>query len=267
MDSTDGPRFPGGTMVKSTNPVRYSVFARTPLSRAPYGNRLGEPFTRWLRRLLLLLLSLLLLLLALVACVEHEKPASLATSTLSGPRLTTGPICLEEAVDISSSMTVYTPQRERAERELFAFARRELEPGDVLSEAFFSGSAVVARPPTALASLGGPAPVARGLEDGTLLAPAVEALVAARTFGPDNCAARALVMITDGEIFDDEQLINDVLARANYTRMYAVVPAGTTGGYRGTLHGGLLDSVTVYGFHDGGMSGHAASVLGDAKPL
>jgi hypothetical protein len=142
-----------------------------------------------------------------------------------------------------------------------------LKPDDLLSEAFFAGTAVAVRPPTGLAMIGQPSPVPGGLTDGTLLAPAVDALVAARAGRPDTCAARALVMITDGEIFDDVQPLSDTLAKANYTRMYAVVPAGTTGVDRGSLTGGLLDSVTVFGFQDGGLAGRAASILGDAKPL
>jgi hypothetical protein len=237
------------------------------LWRSPFRQPAGRGFPRWLRKLLLLLLVLVLLLLALVTCNEREKPVSLATSTLDGPRLTTGPICIEEAVDVSGSMTVYTAQRERAERELFAFARRELEAYDLLSVAFFAGSAALALPPAALASLAAPPAVATGLDGGTELAPAVEALVAARSNAPAACAARALVMITDGEIYDEPAVLNEVLARANYTRMYAVVPAGATGAGRGQLRGGLLDSVVVYGFHDGGWSGRAASVLDDARPL
>jgi hypothetical protein len=202
-----------------------------------------------------------------VACREQEKPASLATSTLDGPRRVAGPVCLEEAIDASGSMTEYIPQRERAERELFAFARRALAPDDRVSEVYFAGSAALTLPPTPLASLTGPPPPAGGLADSTLLTPAIATLVAARTLGPDDCAARALVMITDGLIGDEQQVIQEVLARARYTRMYAVVPAGVAGGDRGYLRGGLLDSVTVYAFHSGGFSGRAASILGDAKPL
>jgi hypothetical protein len=255
-------------MVTPSSPsIRSSPFTRTSLARSLFDQPTRRPFPRWLRRLLLVLLALLLLLIALVACNENEKPLSLATSTLDGPRLTTGPICIEEAVDVSGSMTAYTAQRERAEGELFTFARRELEKHDMLSETFFAGSAVLALPPTSLASLGGPPPVTGDFEDGTLLAPAVAALMAARPTNPTACAARALVVITDGEIYDDQQTLNAVLTKANYTRMYAVVPAGITGVGRGQLRGGLLDSVTVYGFHDGGTSGRAASVFGDAKPL
>jgi hypothetical protein len=105
------------------------------------------------------------------------------------------------------------------------------------------------------------------LDGGTLLAPAVAALVAARAADPGECAARALVMITDGVIGDDPAVLDAVLTKANYTRMYAVIPSGPTGADRAGLRGGLLDSVIVHGFHDGGASGRAASILGDAKPL
>src|SRR5205814_221698 len=117
---------------------------------------------------------------------------------------------------------------------LFTFARRALGPQDLLSEAFFAGSAKLAIAPTPLRRLTAP-PHGDGtdLADGTLLAPAVDALVSARAGQPDPCAVRALVMITDGEIYDDQPTINDTLARAKYGRMFAVVPAGTTGGSRG----------------------------------
>jgi hypothetical protein len=221
----------------------------------------------WLRRLLLGLLVLLLLLLALVACREERKPESLSRSTLTGARLTTGPICLEEAVDVSGSMTQYATERQRAERELFAFAKRVLQPTDRFSQAFFAGSAMVALPPTSLQSLATPASGSGALDDGTLLAPAVVSLVAARGADSGSCAARALVLISDGEIFDEQDVIGAVLQMANYTRIYAVAPAGAVGAGRGNLHGGLLDSITVYGFHEGGAVGRVASVLGDARPL
>lgn len=258
-------------MTNASPVVRRSVFARTPLLRRPWTRTVGTggPYWRWARRLLLALLALLLLLAALVGCHENRKPADLATSILDGRRLAAGPVCIEEAVDLSGSMTKYVPQRERAERALFTFARRELGPQDLLSETFFAGSAKLAIPPTPMHQLTSPPPAdGSDLDDGTLLAPAVGSLVAARSLRPVSCAVRALVMITDGEIFDDPQTIDDALGKANYARLFAVVPAGITGVRRANLNGGLLDSVTVYGFNeDGGLSGRAASIIGNVKPL
>jgi hypothetical protein len=237
------------------------------VGRGPYVARPPYVLPRWLRRLLLVLLALLLLLLALIACDEERKPESLAGSTLTGARLTAGPVCIEEAVDVSGSMVQYTAQREQAERELFAFAKRVLEPTDRLTTAFFAGSAQVTLPPTSMRSLTAPAPYPGQLADNTFLTPAVVELVKSRFSNPEPCASRALVMITDGEISDETTAIDTALRAADYTRIYAVAPAGATGTGRGTLNGGLLDSVTVYGFHDGGTSGRVASVFGDARPL
>ncbi len=254
-------------MSKPVTTIRHSVLARSPIGRALYRPLPDRVFPGWLRRLLLALLALLLLLTALVSCHESRKPASLATSALIGPRLTTGPVCLEEAVDISGSMTQYTGEREHAERELFAFARRELGKDDLFSEAFFAGSARLAVPPTPMVKLNAAPSESGQLDGGTSLTPAVATLVAARTH--TACAARALVMITDGLIYDDDLRlpVRDTLSAAAYTRMFAVVPSGATGAGRGNLNGGLLDSVTVYGFEDGGLSGRARSIIGNARPL
>jgi hypothetical protein len=251
-------------MTPQDHDLRKSVYSRTAIGRGPYRARPPWVMPRWMRRALLALLALLLLLLALVACHEDRKPESLSTSTLTGTRLTTGPICLEEAVDVSGSMTQYTAQREQAERELFAFAKRELQPTDRLTTAFFAGSAQVTLPPTSLQSLTAAAPRPGPLQDNTLLVPAVAGLVASRLASPEPCAARALVMITDGEIFDLSADLDQVLTLAGYTRMYAVAPSGSGRGY---LTGGLLDSVTVYNFHGGGTAGRFDSVVHDARPL
>jgi hypothetical protein len=254
-------------MNKQDSGLRKSVFTRTAIGRGPYAAQPPYVMPRWLRRLLLGLLGLLLLLLGLTACHEDRKPVSLANSTLTGVRRTTGPVCIEEAVDVSGSMVQYTAQREQAERELFAFAKRELLPTDQISEAFFAGTARLALPPTDLQSLTAPRALSGQFGDGTLLTPAVAGLVAARASAPAPCAARALVMITDGEIYDPPPVIQAALAAADYARLYAVAPAPATYPGRGSLTGGLLDSVTVYGFHDGGTAGRIASVLGDARPL
>ncbi|GAA3934356.1 VWA domain-containing protein [Actinoplanes auranticolor] len=250
-------------MTQRDSDLRRSVYSRTAVGRAGYAARPPYVMPTWLRRLLLVLLCLLLLLLALVACHEEQKPETLSGSTLTGARLTTGPICLEEAVDVSGSMLEYTAQRERAERELFAFAKRELQPTDSLATAFFAGSAQVTLPPTGLQSLTTPAPPPGQLKDDTFLVPAVVELVKARLTNPQPCASRALVMITDGVVSDIPAELETVLNAASYTRIYAVSP--TSG--RGALSGGLLDSVSVYEFHGGGTSGRIASVLNDARPL
>ena len=251
-------------MIPQDHGLRKSVYSRTAIGRGPYRARPPWVMPRWMRRALLALLALLLLLLALVACHEDRKPESLSTSTLTGTRLTTGPICLEEAVDVSHSMVQYTAQRERAERELFTFAKRELKPTDRLTTVFFAGTAQVTLPPTSLQSLTAPAPRPGPLKDGTLLTPAVAGLVMSRLASPEPCASRALVMITDGEIYDPAADLDKVLNAAAYTRIYAIAPSGKD---RGFLYGGQLDSVTVYNFHGGGTAGRFDSLVHDARPL
>jgi hypothetical protein len=220
----------------------------------------------WLRRLLLALLALLLLMAALVSCRETRKPTSLATSTLSGPRLVTGPVCIEEAVDVSGSMTAFTAQRQQAEQALFDFARRELGRDDLFAEAFFAGSGEVALRPSALDRLTAAPGIPAGIDpNGTALAPAVEALVAARGRTANRCAARALVLITDGLISDTDATAA-ALRAGSYTRVYAVIPA-ETGWSRPSPLGGPLESIAVHHFTSGGAKGRMASVLADAKPL
>lgn len=222
----------------------------------------------WLRRLLWLLLLLLLLLVALVAWHEDRKPESLATSVLVGPRQVTGGVCVEEAVDLSGSMTAFTAERERAERELFDFAHRQLLPEDSFAEAFFADQAQVSVPPTALAQLRSTPGVPTGLGHATLLTPAVDGLVRSRPAGQD-CAARALVIITDGLLGDDPAALAAALRRGSYDRVYAVVPVSPLRGLDRPrpLDAAQLRGIVVQEFHNGGLAGRVASVLSDAKPL
>src|SRR5690349_8784858 len=98
------------------------------ISRFPVGRRALSPDPRGRRRWLLplLLLGLLPLIAALAYLAGLGGPPSLSRSALAGPRLVTGPICVEEAVDVSGSLTHYAAQRDQAEDELFDFARRTL---------------------------------------------------------------------------------------------------------------------------------------------
>jgi hypothetical protein len=163
-------------------------------------------------------------------------------------------------------MVPYTAQRERAEKELFDFARRELGPADLFSVSFFAGNGVLAQPPKPLSTLHQPPTMPSTVEQtSTLLAPGVDALVASRE--STVCAARALVVITDGEIFDEAAAAQAALDSGRYTRVYAVIPSGAGWGRPSELTGDAFDSITVEHFHDGGVSGRAASIFDDAKPL
>jgi hypothetical protein len=213
------------------------------------------------------LLSQLLLIALLVLLNECQKPGSLARSVLGDPRLITGPACVDEAVDVSGSMQQFTPQRERAERELFEFARRELEPTDLISIAFFGETSAVALAPTPLDALSAAPGVPAGIgPNDTLLAPAIDALVASRSTMPTPCAARALIIVTDGVISDPAQTAV-ALAAASYTRVYAVIPTSVRWWGRPPQLGGDLQPISVYHFTDGGVGGAVASVLAGGKPL
>lgn len=248
--------------------VRRPTLHRVPVHRRVFPVVPGRTLPRPLRRLLYAVLALMLAAVALVSCREAEKPTSLAGSVLAGQRLVTGPVCLEVAVDVSGSMDQFRGQRERAERELFAFARRALDE-DTLSEAFFASSARIALHPTVLNTLDAPPQVPGGIDyQGTRLTPAVAALISARPSGSaGTCAARALVVISDGLLGDDPAELTGTLARGAYTRIFAVIPAETGWGRPAPLTGGLLDSITVHHFTDSGLSGRIASILADAQPL
>ena len=258
---------------QSVAPVRKTVIGREDVSRQPFTPRRRWATPRWIRRVISGLLVLFILPWLLGALVEEtQKPASLATSTLIGPRLATGSICIEEAVDLSASMTAYTPQRERAEAELFDFARRELASNDVMSTVHFAGSAQVALAPTQMDTLTSTPAPAGGLADGTLLAPAVDTLVNARTGAASGCVLRALVVITDGEIFDPQETAA-ALARGGYARVFAVIPVGVGWGPIDPEWGrpqplrGPLEGVTVHRFHDSGPGGRVSSFVVGSQPL
>lgn len=247
-------------------PVRKTVIGREDVSREPFTPKKRWTMPRWLRRLIVVLLALFILPALLGALLEEtQKPTGLATSVLAGPRQATGPVCIEEAVDLSSSMTAFVPARERAETELFSFARRELQGSDLISTAHFAGSAYLALPPTSMDTLATPPGVSGGLEGGTALAPAVDALINARIAASDSCAFRALVVITDGLISDSDATAA-ALSRGGYARVYAVIPAGA-GWNRPWPLEGALGGVSVLRFHDSDSAGRVASLLVDAQPL
>jgi hypothetical protein len=233
------------------------------VARRVYQPAPGFRFPGWLRTLLLVLLPLLLALLAFKAWHEAQRPQSLSQSTLAGARTVGGPVCIEEAVDVSGSMSVFSSERESAERELFAFAHRELAPDDRFSSAFFAGSGALAVPSTPISELNDPPTVPPDIDPaGTRLAPAVSALVQARS-ADDGCAARALIVITDGALGDAPDTLARTLTAANYTRLFAVIPSAT-GWSRPSA---LPDSFIVYHFHNGGWMDRAVSVFTGAEPL
>jgi len=271
-----GPfELPGGTKeVKQmgVNPrrIRRPAIERVPAYRQPVTSSTRRPRPRWLRALLWGLP--LILLLAVLAGLVHTatQPPSLAQAKLAGTRMVTGPICLEEAVDVSGSLVAYARQRDQGEDEMFSFARRELRPDDLFSEAFFAGTGKLALAPTPMAKLSAPPAQPPGIgPDGTYLSPAVRALIGARSAGgaADRCASRALVVITDG-LIDDSGPLATVLSQGHYTRVFAVIPAATGSGRPAQISGGTRNAITVYHFTtSSGLAARAANLVDGAQPL
>ena len=155
------------------------------------------------------------------ALETHDPPSNLAGATLDGRRTVTGPVCIDQAQDVSGSMKPYATQRDEAVAQLLSFATRELRGDDLLAEAVFAGSSEVTLPPTSLHTAGTARRPVTVLGDSSLLAPAVDAL-AATPHG--SCAAKALVAVTDGQIFDDPAVLEAKLTAARYSRVYLMIP-------------------------------------------
>jgi hypothetical protein len=175
---------------------------------------------------------------------EHAgsgPPPSLAAATLDGKRKVKGAVCIDQAQDMSGSMEAYAAQRDRAVGQLLEFARRELRDDDLLAEAVFAGSGAVTLPPTSVHTVGSERRPVPSLEPGTLLAPAVDAL--ARERNP-RCAAKALVAVTDGQIFDDPADLGPKLTAAGYSRVVFMIP-GVPGWESGDAISVLPANVTV----------------------
>lgn len=246
--------------------IRHPAIDRIPVFRRGFAAPAPGRVPRWARALLLLLPLLLMLAVATDLFHQSRIPTSLTTSTLTGTRLVTGPICLEEAVDVSGSLTAFAGQRNQAEDEMFAFARRELHKNDLFSEAFFAATAKLALAPTPLAKVSTPPAEPPGISpDATYLTPAVRALIAGRP-AREHCASRALVMITDGYI-DDPGPLATALRAGGYTRVFAVIPAATGWGRPSQLSGGIRNAITVYHFTSPGLNGRLAAFFAGAQPL
>lgn len=83
----------GSHLDQTVAPVRKTVIGREDVAREPFrpGKRWTAP--RWLRRLTGALLALFVLPWLLGALLEEtQKPTSLGTSVMTGPRLATGPV-------------------------------------------------------------------------------------------------------------------------------------------------------------------------------
>ncbi|GAA0895842.1 VWA domain-containing protein [Virgisporangium aurantiacum] len=168
------------------------------------------------------------LLIAVTPAIVHaardataDPPTSLAAATLTGKRTVSGPVCIDQAQDVSGSMKRYAAQRDEAVAQLLSFATRELRGDDLLAEAVFAGTSEVTLPPTSLHTVGAARRPAAAIEDGSLLSPAVDAL-SATPHG--SCAAKALVAVTDGQIFDDPAELGAKLKGARYSRVYLMIP-------------------------------------------
>jgi hypothetical protein len=246
---------------------------RSAIDRIPARRRAAAPsrdVPRWLRALLIIVPLLLLLGTLAGLAQELRMPPSLAQARLTGAPTVTGPICIEEAVDVSGSLAAYASQRDEAETEMFRFARRQLPRNDLFAEAFFAATGKLALAPAPLSSLSVPPAQPRGISpDATYLTPAVDDLIAARSASPveGQCAARALIVITDG-LIEDPGPLAAALRQGHYTRVFAVIPAATGLGRPGPLSGGALTGITVYHFTTStGLTARIAGLLDGARPL
>lgn len=177
----------------------------------------------WLRRLVPL--ALLLTLLALAVWWAAGPPLTLDSAVLRGPREVQGPVCVETYVDWSSSMNKHQSQRQEALDALNRFATRELEPTDVYMEVAFATTSAVTVPPTPFRDLG-PARLNDGGIDtsGTALLPAIVVAQRGRSRVGADCAARATVLVSDGEVHDELAALAPALRSGRFTRVFLVTP-------------------------------------------
>jgi hypothetical protein len=174
-------------------------------------------------------LALLLAVLSLLVWWAGGPPLTLDSAVLIGDRKVQGPICVETYVDWSSSMNSHQSERQQALDSLNRFAHRELEPSDVYMEVAFATTSQVTVRPTAFRDLG-PSQLTSGSIDrsGTVLAPAVGTAQRGRGRLGADCAARALVIVSDGIVSDEPAALAATLRAGRYTRVFLVTP-----GYRG----------------------------------
>lgn len=155
---------------------------------------------------------------------DSAPPATLAAASLDGRRTVKGPVCIDQANDVSGSMDRYAAERDAAVDQMLRFANRELRPDDMFAEAVFAGSGQVTLPPTSLHAVGHERRPVAGLDPGTRLAPAIDALSAGATGSTRPCASKALVVVTDGLLFDEPGVLEQRLGTAGYSRAYLMVP-------------------------------------------
>ncbi|WP_344474304.1 vWA domain-containing protein [Nonomuraea monospora] len=151
--------------------------------------------------------------------------ASLESARMVGERRVRGPVSLEVAVDLSYSMEQYSGLRTAALRSLGEFARREMADGDLLSSVAFAGRAAVLVPPVEVRRLGQVTDHPQGsVGEGTLLEPAIRLLVKLRGRRPVKPWGCSLMVISDGEFFDDAYRLDPIMQRTGYQDVHLVVP-------------------------------------------
>lgn len=175
------------------------------------------------------------------------QPTDLTNAVLEGPRKLAGRACLVLADDLSGSMAQYAGQRQAAKAALLPWLKANLQPDDQVALADFTDQAVLTLPATSAAQLPAMPPAeAFAGSGGTAVTPAVQLLGDA--LQASQCAATALVMITDGKIGDPPDLLAHTLAQHQITRVYALNPDG---GHRpAELDHPALRGITVLDIHD-----------------
>ncbi|WP_440104010.1 hypothetical protein [Streptosporangium sp. H16] len=220
----------------------------------PTGDPL-QPAPRYARRRRALLGALALTLVTLLFLpflIGSDEPITLGDSELRNDRLTHGPVCLDLAVDYSSSMTEEAPIRDAALAELRTFIDRNLDPGDVLASVAFTDQARLVLPPTSQSALAGVSITADGPPNGkdTRLLPALAELNRAYAARDGACAAHALIMITDVQLADSAPEVRDALTGMRLQRAYWAVPGGDDDDRPGLAGSPELASVVSRGFDD-----------------
>ncbi|MEV0663682.1 vWA domain-containing protein [Actinomadura luteofluorescens] len=216
-----------------------------------------RPAPRYERRrralgLLAAMLCAALLLVCLLLWSDDDDPKDLHSSTLAGVRRTHGPVCLDLAVDYSGSMRSKAATRDAALAELQSFIQRNLRPEDVLASVAFTDSALLTLPPTQKSRLTGSAVSSGGPPDGsgTELEPALESLQRAYRQSRIECAAHALIVVTDVELADPPSALAARFTEMRLQRVYWAIPGRGDGSSPGIAGAPALRSVIARGFKD-----------------
>lgn len=149
------------------------------------------------RNTLLALLVPLLVLASAGVGWSHRPPASLAETTLTGPR---GPQCLRVVLanDTSGSMKSYSVARQAALAQFLAWAPGQLRPDDQIGVINFADTAAWTSTPVSPGTGSTSRPGSTSDASSTLLSPVLEAVAAA----PASSCRTWLLLLSDAQLAD-----------------------------------------------------------------